>query len=260
MNGNLRDVEQRRKIRRKKARKKHLTVLGIALLVLSLTVFSLLSITVLFPIKTVNAKNSGKYSGKEIIKAAQINGKNIFTFGTQKTENNIRKKLPYADSIEFSRQFPDTVNITVKDATEYANYLSNGKYYTVSQKGYILAVSDEANPDLLTISSSEVKGGVGEKLVVTNEKETEIINQVTRFFEKSNLRLNTFDVTNINDIKATVMDKYDVEFGTKTYLDKKCSHLKGMLNNMEENSGGTINLSMWTPQKSEGTFIKNNAE
>ena len=37
---------------------------------------------------------------------------------------------------------------------------------------------------------------------------------------------------------------------------KKIAHLKGMVSKIDEDKSGKINLSMWTSQKTEGTFVE----
>jgi len=256
MANNQSDIEKRRKQRQKKARKKQAKVFFILLLILSVIVFAVLSVTVLFPIKNVSASGSKMYTSEEIIKAAQIKGENIFSFGKSRTQKLIRKKLPFADDIEISVSLPDSVNIKIKDAKEFATYLCNDKYFVVSKNGYVLYEAEGPKEDLLLISSKNTVCNVGEAISHTNEDEKNVINQILSFADSANIEFNTLDVSNINDIKATVCKNFDVEFGTKSYLEKKCSHLKGMLNDIDKNLAGTINLSMWTPKKSEGTFIK----
>ncbi len=251
------DVEARRKQRQKIARKKHLKTAFVIFLIFALSVCVVLSVTVLFPIKTVKVTGSNIYSSEEIAKKSQVMDKNLFTVSKEKTEKRIRKSLPFVDKIEFVRSLPDTIQIKVTDAKEYASYLIGNTYFTVSKNGNVLNKYNKLPEKIFEIKSKSASCEVGGTVTFKDNAEKEIIDTLISEIESTGEKIDFVDVTNKNDIKMGVSGRFTVLFGVYADIDKKCAHLKSMIKNIAQNESGTINLSMWSSEKREGTFIKN---
>ena len=255
------DVAIRRKLRRRKIRRRRLAIGFIFFLILSVAVFAVLSLTVLFPIKNVTASGSKVYSNAEILKASKVTKEdNLFTLTTGELERRLRKKLPYVDSVTITRTLPDTIHIKVKDAKEYACYNVSGKYYTVSDKNIVLQKYTELPENVFEIRSDGIKLKIGEQAVFEDETKKALANEVIEKLKNANIAINCIDVTDIYNITARVEMRFDVTFGTKENIDKKISHLSGMIKNIENNRTGKINLSMWTSSDSKGTFKESRLE
>ncbi len=249
--------ERKRAIRRRKARRKRIKRTLLALLLLSISAAIILSLTVWFPINIVRSQGSECYSEKEIVAAAKIKGENMFTTTSSSVLNKVRKKLPYIEELDIKRYFPDGVKLEVKDAVDYTYFEYQGKFYTVSEKGFVLScLDDEPQNCFKTIAAiKEPK--------LANEIEYENINQKESVeLIKNKMRENGFEINEINvesavKISVRICNRFDVILGTENNLDKKIAHLKGMVSNIAENRTGTIDLSMWTPSNSEGSFVEN---
>lgn len=257
MTGQNDSFEARRANRRKKLRRRRIRRTLVFLLVLSLAVFSVLSVTVLFPVKNIKAYGSSLYSPQQIAAASKLTEKNnLIRVSQSKLENTIRSQLPFTDSVKIKRVFPNTLEIKVTDASEYSCYYSDGSYYTVSKKGYVLKSYAEMPSGLCEIKSKSVKCKEGTEIVINDKDEKEICETLLDCFSKLNITVNSIDTADKLAIKAKVNDKYEVLFGSKSYIEKKVNHLSAMLKNIDSEKGGTVNLSMWTPDKKEGTFIE----
>ena len=114
---------RKRQERQKKIRKRRIRAFFILFILTALCFGAVLCLTVFFPIEKVVIKGSKIYSVDEIFKNSDIeSGDNLFVVSRSKTEQNLKSKLPYIESITFKRELPGTLNITVKDATEFAVY------------------------------------------------------------------------------------------------------------------------------------------
>ncbi len=248
------EFTRRREARQRKAAKKRRKRLFFFTLFLIIAIGVTLSLTVLFPIKKVRSSGSKIYTEKEIVAAADIYGKNEFTVSSSKTETAIREKLPFVGSVTLERYLPDGILIKVKDASEYTCYASGGKYYSVSKDGYVLKEYQTAPDGLLTVTCSEVTCKTGRKIVIKSESEKELISTLLAALENKDIETQSIDVSSTVAVKATVCGRFKVNFGTTAYLDKKINHLSSMINNIGEERRGSIDLSMWTPTKTEGSF------
>ena len=100
------DFARKRAERQRKIRKRRLTAFFVFLVILMLCVGVVLSFTVFFPIKNITVTGSKIYSSEEIIKISGIEaGDNLFAVNENSAENQLKKNLPYIESIKFNRKY-----------------------------------------------------------------------------------------------------------------------------------------------------------
>ncbi len=250
------EIAKRRAMRRKAARRKHLKVGFILFLIFALLIGATLSVTVLFPIKKVVASGSKIYSNEEIISISKLKGKNLFTVSEKTLLTKLQSKMPYVDTVKVKRTFPDTVTLKVTDATEYEAYKINDKFYTVSKNGIVLAEYNEKPQHTFEVRLNSVKCKIGNSVTVKDEKELEILNAIKTELSAKKINVDYIDITKLTNLTVGVEGRFEVLLGSNTDIDRKIAHLNGMINSIDKTQSGTINLSMWTTSKSEGTFIK----
>ncbi len=241
--------------RQKKIRKRRLTAFFIIFIIMLLCAGAVLSFTVFFPIESIEIKGSEIYTAEEILDASKITkGDNLFAINRAKTENIIKGKLPFVEKIEFKRELPDTLKITVKDAVEFATFKSKGKYYTVSSSGWVLE-ENKKQPQKLTNIICDVKCKVGSEVVFNKTEEKELLETISAALEGKNLEINLIDITNSATIKLKVQGRFDVDLGNANNIPEKINHLLGMIEKIDPEKSGKINLSMWSVDNTKGTFI-----
>lgn len=241
--------------RRKKIRKRRLFIAFVSLILISLVALAVMCFTVFFPIKEISAGGSKIYTKQEIINAVGIaQGDNLFTISTSKIDMQIRKQLPYVDSIKIKRQFPDGIKIIVSDAKEKMCYNLSGKYYVISENGYVLSESEEVPQNVFEIIGTDVTCSVGEMVIFKDEKAKELISSMIDALNDKDIKINWINVENKLNITAGVEGKFEVVFGTNENIEQKIAHLSGMIESIGERIG-TIDLSMWSADNSIGTFV-----
>lgn len=248
------DINSRRAARQRAARRRRLKIAFILFLIAAFITLAIMCFTVFFPIKRINVSGSEIYSKSEIIKASKLTtDDNIFVVSEADIEEKIRKALPYVDSVELKRVFPDAVILTVTDAKEYAYYLSDDKYVILSEKNYILKEQTEVPENVFQIVTSGINGKVGEKAEYKNASEEELVNNIKNLLHNEDINIDKIDVSNILQITLNVDNKFTVTLGNSDYTAEKIAHLSGMIESIGERKGH-INLSMWSPTHSQGTF------
>lgn len=250
---------KKRKARQRRIRKRRMLIGFTLFIVLLVAVGAVLSLTVLFPINNITAKGSERYTAEQIIALSGIKtGDNLFV-SSVKTDA-LREKLPYIESVKIKRTLPDIITITVKDAVPYACYYSDGVYYTVSRAGYVLESGEEKPDSLFEIRADSVKCVLGKEVAFSSEKTEDLITEIGGLSEEYGLSLNYIDVTDELTITVKTENRFIVNFGTSNFLPNKFAHLSGMIKNIEETKTGKINLSMWTSDNTEGTFVAGSIE
>lgn len=252
------DVNKRRAARQKKARRRRLKIAFIFFLIIALITLAIMCFTVFFPIKRINVSGSEIYSKNEIVKASKLStDDNLFVVSEEEIESNIRKKLPYIDNVKLKRVLPDAVILTVTDAKEYAYYQSGEKYFILSDSGYILKEQTEAPENVFQIVTGGIEGKVSGKAEYKNSAEQELVNTIISTLEQKDINIDKIDVSNILEITLNVEERFTVILGTSEHLQEKIAHLSGMIDSIPDRSG-KINLSMWTPTNSQGSFVEQN--
>lgn len=256
MNTENRDDEflRKRKARQRKIRRRRIKIFLVLLLLLAVGAGVILSLSVFFKIESISASGSSKYSAEEIIAASGIKkGDNLFVSSVN--DEKLKRKLPYIEKITVKRSLPATFTIKVTDAEEYVCYLSGNKYYPVSRSGRVLSKTDEKPEGIPEISAGGLTLKVGRKLAFAKEKTENTLNEIFENAEKTEIRITRVDITDELAITLGVDGRFTVNLGTSNYIDKKFAHLSSMMKNMDASAAGKINLSMWTPSNTEGSFV-----
>lgn len=250
---------RKRMERQRKLRKRRLIAFFIVFIILLLCVGAVLSFTVFFSIDDISVKGSKIYSSEEILSKSNIvKGDNLFAVNRAKTENLLKKKLPYIEKVEFERNLPGSLKITVKDADEFAVYKIDDIFYVVSSENWVLEKRIEQPKDLLIINALDVKCKVGSQIEFKDETQQAIITDLTGILKEKNVNVKEIDTNNILEIKLNVDDRFEVNLGTTNNLIEKIKHLDGMLAKIPEEKSGKINLSMWSSTNKNGTFTAEN--
>ena len=77
---------------------------------------------------------------------------------------------------------------------------------------------------------------------------------------QSEIKINSIDISNPLSIMLQVEDRFDVKVGTANYIEEKIRHLSSMIDEIDESLQGEINLSMWTNDNSQSSFIPTNRQ
>lgn len=250
------DVQNRRKARQKKARRKRLKICFVFFVLMALITLAIMCFTVFFPIKRISVSGSEIYSKAEIIKASGLTtDDNLFLISEEKTEQKIRESLPYVDSIKLKRNLPDALVLTVTDAKEYYCFKISEEYFVVSENGYVLSSTADIPENVFEIAVNGVKCEIGKAVKYENSTEEELVKTLITWLNEKEINIDKIDVSNILNITVDVENKFTVTLGNSEHLEKKIAHLSGMIDSIGDRSG-TINLSMWTPDNSQGSFVE----
>ncbi len=256
-----REINETKEMRRKKRRKRRLIVGFLVFLFTALSVAAVLSVTILFPIKVVKAKGSKLYTEKQIIKSSGITeDNNLFTLSAEAVTENLVRNLPYVESVELKRELPDTITVIVKDAKEYASVCVDDVYYVISQGGRVINAYTEQPMNTFLIEGCSVKCKVGQMAEFDSYENKNTIFDLASKLEKENIFINKIDVSDKYKITFTVEGRFNVILGSEINAEKKILQLGSMIEHMDKNATGKIDLSIWTEEKREVSFVKGDIE
>lgn len=242
---------------RAKKRKKKKIIIFLILIILFVCIFSALSFTVLFPIKEINVEGSMIYTTEEIMNAGRIDfGDNLLSVSKDKLFTRIREQLPYVGSIEITKIFPSTLNITVIDAMESFCYEISDTFYTADSDGYVLSKENKAGDITLVISNCTLDGGNPQRIVYATDDDKIIIEAVNGAKLRYGYTVDSIDIRNVNDVILKIDGRFTVEIGNANYIEEKFSMLDKMIKDNPENVIGIMKLKDWTPENHTAYFEK----
>ncbi|MBQ9965285.1 MAG: FtsQ-type POTRA domain-containing protein [Clostridia bacterium] len=250
---------RKRAERQRRARKRRIITFLIAFLILICVTLITLCFTIFFPITQVQVSGSKIYSADEVSEASFIKvGDNMFAFSAEKLENEIRSKLPYIADVKVKRNVNGTLKLNLTDAKEKFCYKTDEGYFSVGEDGFVLNQYTEQPSSLMLVLgvAKELKVGTFAEFDDTAKKEI-----FDKFLEYGkNTDITGIDLTDEYAINISVANRFEVYIGTSNNIKEKLAHLNSMIREIDESKSGKINLSYWSKEKPEGTFVEKKEE
>lgn len=262
--GNPRKKSHRNKKTNRRGRKggagKAIALVFVLLLVAGVGV--ILSLTVFFKINIVKVTGNAVYSEKQLINASGVKtGDNLFLTTENKISSNLLKDFPFVEDVSVKRILPDVLTIEITEAREKFCYKINDNFYSVSDKGKVLE-SYSACPEglILVTAVSVTQANKGEQIAFNDETEHTYYTKLIETLDKYKVWVSRIDLTDPLGIKVRADNRFDVNFGSLVDIDGKTAHLSKMIQEIEKNKTGTINLSAWSAEKDEAYFVQGNLQ
>ena len=98
-----------------------------------------LSMVIFFRVQDVKVYGNSKYSAQQVTDACGVaKGDNLLTMSRGEVAGNVLAALPYVNTVQVTRQLPDTLVITVTEyETTFAMTDESGVYYLVTAGGKV---------------------------------------------------------------------------------------------------------------------------
>lgn len=245
---------KKRKQRQRKIRRRRIKLTLALLLIAAVITGAQLSVTVFFKIEVLAAEGSKMYTPEQIIAAAGISeGDNLIIASVN--EERLKSTLPYISEVRLVRKLPDRLTIKVSDTVARVCLCFEEKYYPASAEGRLLECFDECPDGLPTVYVKLVSPKVGKICELSNENDGDIINRLFEITGEKSIGIDKVDVTASLSISFTAEGRFEVSLGTSNYMESKLAHLAGMIKNIAPSATGKIDLSMWSPDNTEGSFV-----
>lgn len=262
----FREVDSRKEKTAKKHRSKlRAVVFAVSFLIIIALAVWIFSYTVLFPIEHIKVTDSGIYSSQEIIDTAKLStGDKLYSISQKNTEELLTTKLPYIKTVEFKRSIlPDvTLEIIVTETSDVFCYEYKNMYYSADKDNKVLSKFTVQPQGTTLVKTNKKLDIVLGNTIVMDENDFNNLTTIHSKLTNNNLTVNYIDITNENDIKILIDNRFIVELGTVSNLDGKIAHLNGMIEKIFEKNGkdtmGCIDLSAWTNKNQRAYYEPSN--
>lgn len=236
--------------RRNERKRKRRTVFYVFLFLAISMVFLAVCAAAFLKVETISINGSEKYSYEQIREVvAIVEGENIYAFNSTEIENSILKAFPYINSVEVRRDLPTTVEINIVEEIPYFSAELAGDTYVMSADLKVLEkreVVDGGISDLTVLSLNNVRQCVvGNKLAFVNERTLNDVNLLYECFVENYIddKITSVDVRSRFDMYVNYEDRFEIYIGDIEDIDIKIRFLVAIIEELEENATGTIDVS-----------------
>jgi len=200
------------------------------------------------------------YTTEQVIEASGVSrGNNLLYLNTNSVAQNIRRELPYIDTVVISREFPDTLAITVTESVAVAYLIFEGDTVIIDSSGRVLerfqhapgAGAASSISELIEIRGvivSEASVGIALKSELGVEQFLSTMQNVLKSMEREGIidNVNYLDVSNINNIHFGYQGIYRIIVGgigdIRLKLSKLPSHILE-IQRKNPNTRGVYNMT-----------------
>lgn len=249
-----------KKRKRKRKRASYYTLFYILFGFFGIIVLAILSLTILFPIKSINVKGNSIYTNKQIIEAGGIEiGSNIISTDFKKVNDLITKRLPYIDKVEVKRNFDLTVTLNVTAAKPFAQFEQADGYYLINSSGKCIELLQKKYQGIPIIRQAKVdETQPGEIINIKDSEQFDALMMLNGYLKDYQLikDITVINLSDLQDIWVTYKDRIVLLFGSIGHLDEKMGFAVLTLQNREsDHKTGTLNLSRIPNTKNQASFI-----
>ncbi len=236
--------------RRQEKKRVRRTVFYVFLFLAVSLVFLAVCVAVFLNVETVSVNGIERYTYEQIIEYVPIEiGDNIYSFDSDKIEENIMQALPYIGEVEIKRDLPTTVVINITEKKPYYAAELAGDTYLMSADLKVLEKLPDTSAEstgLATLSLTSVRHCiVGNTLQFVDERTTDALMELYNSFEENfiNTKIKGVDVRSRFDIYIDYDNRFQVYLGDTDNIDIKIRFLVGIIDELEEGTKGKIDIS-----------------
>lgn len=194
-------------------------------LLLLLSVGIALSLTVFFPIETIEVSGNTRYAEGELIEASGVAvGNNIFCFRAKSAGERVAEAFPYVEKAKVTRIFPHTVSISITEAEADTAIETEDGYLLLSRRGRILEgpspYPPEGRPRVIGFSLSGAQPG--DYLPKDEQERFDLLREIEAGLLEYGLSpISVIDLRDLIEMRLLYDGRLAIELGSKIDLSYK---------------------------------------
>ena len=211
----------------------------IIILATSATVFYLVCFYSFFKIKEVKVFGNQKVSTEDINVLIEeeiskdiffLESKSIFLMDLRSIDQKILDKFPKIDRVDFDRDFPDKLIVSIKEREPVAVFKRGGNYFFIDNRGVIFEkIPESENGHWLTIeeTGSNWEVGLGKSLI--KEKDLSKILKIKLELEGLNFKIHSLEVVENQRVNVKLSEGWKVYFNFEDEISRQVLNLNLVL-------------------------------
>ena len=237
-----------RKNRRRYKKRGRFGFLYKVLSVIALAAAIFVGATVFFRVEHVEIAGNARYSTEQIEQASGIEqGDNLFRMNKYDVASQIRRTLPYVESVNIRRRLPATLVITVNECDAAAQLISGDGGWLINTSGKLLDWSE--TPHTLRVNGVDaVLPEAGTALVPKTQQQVRADNLIAllQALDQNNMlaRVTRLDFTSISTIRMELDDRFTVKLPANSDFPYLLAAMDKAIQTLEPYEQGTLDLTV----------------
>ncbi len=200
-----------------------------------------------FYIKTINITGNGIVSRDEILKILELsesNKTNLYAFNSYAGKEKLFKN-PYIKSVEFTRTFPDTLEISIIERKPCGYIPYTNTFLFMDDEGRILDSKSSYTTPLPVVYGLDFDTfTLGEKLNVEQPEKLNIVVELSKLMKTYKIINDVVRVNVLNpDEIHLYVNKVDVVLGEFTDVNWKIGALSEIIKKLSPDDKGTLDIT-----------------
>jgi len=214
-----------------------------------------LGVTVFFRVDDIHVDGDTRYTAAEVTAVAGVErGAHMLFLDPDAIRANIQAGLPYAGQVALRRQFPSRLEVTITDTVAIAVVSGPEGYWLLSREAKLLERLD-TRPAQPLIRVQGVGAAVdpiaGGMLYLGEEREYELryLRDILGALDMLGMTagVSVLNLSDLHNPQILYDRRIEVQLGPNRNLQSKMNMLAGILDHLEEDESGTIDLNPERP-------------
>ena len=238
-------------------RKKRKTIFLISFFLVAIGLVIGLSLTVFFPVKNIVIEGESDYFAEDIAAASGISEEdNLFLLNEESVLSIIQHTLPFVKDVTIKRKLPNTAVLKVTDVDTYLIFEKDGAQLYTDDNFRIVPGEVKEEKFKLMVYCNWEKDSSANNVVLTNKEDIEIIEKIISSSKESGINVKLVNLQNGEDIRLLVDNRFEVLMGNSYDFSGKFAQLVAMVNTIDNEKTGRINLADWNIDNTKGYFVE----
>jgi cell division protein FtsQ len=214
--------------------------------VLAIVTFAAVAVLIspLFEIRQIEIVGNNVVRSEEILSNTRLaEGQNILVFSAHSVQSQINQ-LPFVQSVDVVRQFPDKIVIHISERTPVANIrvAHSATYLLIDNFGMVLESGSVPVPALpVAIGIHFENFAVGEYLIVENDAIFRDMLRLYRLFTRYDFFPDVVDMSDSSDIVFNT-EYLIIFFGSMSDMDRKIQYISAIKEQFVPKARGFIEI------------------
>lgn len=190
------------------------------------------------------------YDETEVLKGAGLDyGMKLYEVNKDTIAENVLYNLPYVDSFELKRTWPDKIVFKIEPAVPSMYTVIGENAFVLSQSLRVLSMTDDfeyiETNKLINVKMSDIASCIAGEYLKTDSDNAATVEELFSQLEENGILsdVDEIDITDRFNITFGYKSKYLVKLGDKKNLDLKVRFMKAIEEKLTSDSGGIIDVS-----------------
>ena len=204
------------------------------------------ALALFFKVEHIEVEGNTRYTQEEVVAASGLEtGDNLFLMNKYEVAGRIRDELNYVETVQITRGLPSTIRITITESRFTVAVEQEGVLWLVSGTGKIVDTVTPGTGTYAMVTGLDLKDPqIGRDIEGENENACDVLLELLGLLRGKEM-LGDVQAIHLEDasfITLRYLDRFDVQIPWTADLDYKLNYLLAVVERLEANERGTINM------------------